>query len=96
MKYLCLVLALLAGSVQSQEILKGKVPIAEATCHVDKNFVMAKGNPIAVPCVLFVDMASDEDGWVLIVQNGKPLVVIHINPATKSQEIVWVRGQTSL
>ncbi len=91
-----IILALLMGAVQAQEVLKGKTPIATATCPVDKQYVMGKDKPDRRPCILFVDMAAaDEKGWVLIFdKSDEPAAILEISE--KEQKVVWRKGQVSL
>jgi len=88
--------------VFAQEILKGKVPIATATCNVDMLYVMGKDKPLVRPCVLYIDVTNDEMvGYMLIYDdNGfEPQVVVEADFTDLNdlkQKVVWRKGEVSL
>ena len=95
----CLLLLLgVAVEASAQEVLKGKIPVATATCQVDGKYTMGKDKPNTRPCILFSD--GDEDrGWVLIFdQYSDPAAVVELEPdkGVDGQRIVWRKGQVSL
>ena len=105
--HLLLITLLLLGVwtvVSAQEVptvLKGKTPFATATCPVDKHYVMGKDKPLKRPCILFMDIATEEMvGYALIFDERQVAqAVIEVdfsNADNPKQKVVWRKGQVSL
>lgn len=84
--------------IKAQDILKGKTPFATATCPVDKHYVMGKDKPLKRPCILFMDIATEEMvGYALIFDERQVAqAVIEVdfsNADNPKQKVVWRKGQ---